>query len=144
MRLSQNVTIFYILYTCKENVELKKNVYMKQKLTCITHMTFDIRRFEAAPFFLETKHIRTIDNKLLINNFNFRWDICRYQYVFKYVLIKIFSPVFKFHNSFNFCMPAPLVVGKCSSLLFVPAEIFKLYDHIKFIIIYLIYHRNFF
>lgn len=98
MRLSQNVTIFYILYTCKENVELKKNVYMKQKLTCITHMTFDIRRFEAAPFYLETKHIRTIDNKLLINNFNFRWDICRYQYVFKYVLIKIFSPVFKFHN----------------------------------------------
>lgn len=63
---------------------------MKQKLTCITHMTFDIRRFEAAPFFLETKHIRTIDNKLLINNFKFRWDICRYQYVFKYVLIKIY------------------------------------------------------
>lgn len=98
MRLSQNVTIFYILYTCKENVELKKNVYMKQKLTCITHMTFDIRRFETAPFFLETKHIRTIDNKLLINNFKFIWDICRYQYVLKYVLIKIFSPVFKFHN----------------------------------------------
>lgn len=72
---------------------------MKQKLTCITHMTFDIRRFETAPFFfLETKHIRTIDNKLLINNFKFRWDICRYQYVLKYVLIKIFSPVFKFHN----------------------------------------------
>lgn len=72
---------------------------MKQKLTCITHMTFDIRRFEAAPFFFRNKtYTNHIDNKLLINNFNFRWDICRYQYVFKYVLIKIFSPVFKFHN----------------------------------------------